>query len=315
MTTSQPRLAFVGRGSQLFPIILVNALLTIITFGLYYPWAKAKKLQFMYSQTTLADHPFTFTGTGIEMFKGFVRAFVLLIGIIATAGYLQYNQITNFGILLVYGALLCLFPFAIHGGYKYRMAKTLWKGIRFGYTGDITELLKIYFTGIFLSIITFGIYSPWFVINLRTYLIGNIKFGDAKFAYKGNGGELFGIIVGGYLLTIFTLGIYFPWWQKKLFAYYINNVSLSKGEKTIQLKSTVSVGSLFVLFITNFFLIAFTFGLAYAWVVVRSMKYVAEHIELEGDYSSLEELVQTQTDYDNATGDDMADLLDLGLIV
>ena len=44
-------LKFYAQPSKLFVILLVNFFFTIITLGLYYPWAKAKLLQYFYSET------------------------------------------------------------------------------------------------------------------------------------------------------------------------------------------------------------------------------------------------------------------------
>ena len=68
------KLDFHGDGSTYFGILIINWLLTAVTFGFYYPWAKAKKLQYLYNETTLNNSSFQFHGTGKEMFKGFLKA-------------------------------------------------------------------------------------------------------------------------------------------------------------------------------------------------------------------------------------------------
>ncbi|MBL7947284.1 MAG: DUF898 family protein, partial [Flavobacteriales bacterium] len=78
------RLAFKGQGGDLFIVLIVNMLLTFITLGLYYPWAKARKLSWYYEHTELDGHPFHFHGKGEEMFKGFIKAIVLLLVIYGT---------------------------------------------------------------------------------------------------------------------------------------------------------------------------------------------------------------------------------------
>ena len=67
------------------------------------------------------------------------------------------------------------------------MSRTSWRGIRFGYRGELRELIKIVYKGGFLTIITFGIYGAWFSMNIRNYVISNIRFGNAKFNYNGRG--------------------------------------------------------------------------------------------------------------------------------
>ncbi len=154
------RFSYQGTGGGLFKIQIVNFILTALTLGFYYPWAKAKKLQYLYSTTTIDDHPFAFTGTGKEMFKGFIRAVILLTVIYAIFFYFfLVLKMKALAFLILYVAIFVIIPLAIHGAYKYRMAKTVWKGIRFGYTGDRIELFLLFLKGIFLTIITLGIYG------------------------------------------------------------------------------------------------------------------------------------------------------------
>ena len=57
-------LGFQGNGSDFFGVITFNWLLTIITLGFYYPWAKARRLQYNYGETSLEEGEFAFNGTG-----------------------------------------------------------------------------------------------------------------------------------------------------------------------------------------------------------------------------------------------------------
>ena len=78
-TTANYKLEFNGSGGAFFSVIMVNWLLTIVTLGFYYPWAKAKQLRYIYSATNLNSDSFSFHGTGKEMFKGFIKALLLFI--------------------------------------------------------------------------------------------------------------------------------------------------------------------------------------------------------------------------------------------
>ena len=59
--TKKHTLDFHGKGGDFFGIIIVNWLLTTLTLGLYYPWAKAKQLQFLYGETSLNNDRFCFS--------------------------------------------------------------------------------------------------------------------------------------------------------------------------------------------------------------------------------------------------------------
>ncbi|MEO8253495.1 MAG: DUF898 family protein [Flavobacterium sp.] len=307
------KLDFHGKGSDFFGIIIVNWLLIIITLGIYYPWAKAKQLQFIYGSTSLNGDSFSFHGTGNEMFKGFIKA-ILIFGVLYGILFLFiYFKMPISGLLLFYFGLIAILPIAIHGSYRYRMSRTSWRGIRFGYRGDRTEFTKSFFKWIFFTIITLGIYGSWMVINMRNYLLGNVRFGDAEFEYDGDGGDYFILNLKGYFLTIFTLGIYGFWWQKELFEYYVNHLSLKKGNEKINFTSTASGGDFFGLIVINLLLIIFTLGLGYAWVATRTMKFIFDHVALDGNLN-LDGLMQTEENYKDATGEDLSDFLDLNII-
>lgn len=308
-------LAFQGKGSDFFGVIIVNWLLTVVTLGFYYPWAKARRLQYLYGETSLEGDSFAFHGTGKEMFKGFIKAIVLFLVIFAILfAILYFTDTILLGPFLVYLIIIAILPLAIHGSYRYRMSRTSWRGIRFGYRGDRNELIKNFFKWIFFTIISIGIYSPWMVINLRKYLLSNVKFGDAKFEYNGDGSDYFILNLKGYFLSVFTLGIYFFWWQKELFDYYIDNLSLNKENEQIQFNSTVTGGAFFKLAIINVLILIFTLGLGYAWVVTRTMNYIFSSIEIEGNID-LNTLTQTEENFKDATGEDISDFLDLDFVM
>jgi uncharacterized membrane protein YjgN (DUF898 family) len=307
-------MAFYGKGNEYFKIQIVNTILCILTLGLYYPWAKEKSLKYLYSKSTFEETPFVFSGTGKEMFKGFLKAIIILVVLYGITLYLFLNNSPVLGVLVMYGGLLAITPLAIHGSYRYRMAKTIWKGIRFGYTGDRGQLFGLFFKGILFTILTLGFYSSWFTINLRRYVLSNVTVGNARFTYTGDGTDYFVLNLKGYFLTLLTFGIYMFWWQKDLFEYYVNNLRLEQEEDAVFFTSKATGGGFAGLMIVNFLILVFTLGLGYAWVVTRSMEFVMNNIEAKG-YYSFESLQQSQADYSDATADDMADLLDFGFVI
>jgi uncharacterized membrane protein YjgN (DUF898 family) len=151
-------------------------------------------------------------------------------------------------------------------------------------------------------------------MNLRRYLLGHVRIGNAKFVYRGNGGDYFLLNLKGYFLSIITLGIYMFWWQKDLFEYFVNNLKLEYEDKKVSFRSKASGIDFAALLIVNIFIIIITLGLGYAWVITRTLRFVMNHVAISGDFS-FEELTQTQPDYSDATADDMADFFDFGFII
>lgn len=307
-------LAFYGKGYEYFKIQIVNTILNILSLSLYYPWAKERSLKYLYNKNTFEDTPFVFSGTGKEMFKGYIKALAILVALYGAFFYLTLNDHAGLALLLLYVGILSLLPVAIHGSYRYRMAKSSWRGIRFGYSGNLGELVGLFFKGLLFTILTVGIYSAWFTISLRRYILSNIRVGNAQFVYTGDGTDYFIMNLKGYFLTLFTFGIYLFWWQKEQFEFFVNNLRLEQDEDAVFFRSKATGGGFARLMLGNLLILVLTLGLGYAWVVTRNMSFVMNNIEADG-YYSFESLQQAQGDYSDATGEDVSDLLDLGAVI
>lgn len=310
------QLTFHGQGGKLFGIYIINLILTVITLGLYYPWAKAAVLRYIYQETELEGSRFSFLGTGREMFLGFIKAigiFILLYGMVLWAMLSGNIAIMSMAYLVFIVALMLLVPIAIHGSLRYRLSRTTWRGIHFGYRGELKALLSEFVVGGFLTVITLGIYSPWFVMKLRRYIFENVRFGNIEFSYHGDGLEYFLLNLKGYLLTLITLGIYSFWYFKDLFAYFVDNMEMQQGTTTIKFRSTATAGDYFSLLVGNVLIVLFTLGLATPWATVRTIHFVLSNIVLEGALDT-NAIYQTEGDYKDATGEDISDMMDIGLI-
>lgn len=310
------KLNFNANGTDYFIVKLVNGILMGLTLGIYYPWAKAKKLIFLYENTELDQVKFRFTGTGNEMFVGFIKAvgifLVFYIALIAAA--ISQNQsaiITVTGVFYV--VVLILVPLSIHGSLKYRLSRSFWGNIQFSYIGDRGTLIKEFLLGMLLTALTLGIYGSWFVMKLRTYITNNMRFGNASFTFKGQGKDYFLLNLKGLILTFLTLGIYYFWFYKDVIKYLADNTKLEQEGREISFNSEIEGIDFLVLSLTNLLLIVFTLGIGLAWVEVRTIRFFFERMEIQGEFNPLA-LVSVDDEYKDATGDDMADMLDINLI-
>jgi uncharacterized membrane protein YjgN (DUF898 family) len=306
-------LVFKGTGSSLFGLTIVNTILTVITLGLYYPWAKVKYLKYYYQNLYMSGSHFSFHGTGKEIFWGFVKALLFIVAIVAIYTTFVFLRLSVLGIILYIVGLALFVPIALHGSMRYRLAKTSWRSIHFGYRGNFTDLMKLYLKGMGLTIITLGIYAAWFEVDLRSYLFRHIRFGNIRLGFNGSGGDLFWINFKGVLLTMVTLGIYSFWYAAELFRFYYKNTYAEHNGKVYNLDSNGSAGRVFELQIINALIIIFTLGLGFAWAQVRIMRFMAENITIPEELDT-DNIVQTEADFDDATGDSMFDFLDFNFI-
>lgn len=121
---------FTGTGSEYFRIWIVNLLLTFLTLGIYYPWAKVRKLRYFYGSTQVGGHALDFHGEPRKMLRG---------SMLAGGLFLAYSFATQFsplaGLVAIL-ALVALWPVLLRSALQFRLANTSWRGLRFGFMGD-----------------------------------------------------------------------------------------------------------------------------------------------------------------------------------
>lgn len=295
---------FKGEGGPLFLIYFKNIFLCIFTLGLYIPWAIVNTTQYIYSNIEFKQRRFAYTGSGKEIFKGFMMAILIIIGI----GLVMYllsltgsKMLVQLAVLFIYIAYIVAIPYLMHLAMKYDYANTTYAGIRMGYRGDAETFIKLFLKGLFFSIISVGIYLAWFIVDMKKYITNNTRLGNVTFAFEGEGMELFLINLKGIFFSILTLGIYAFWWMKNSFNYHVEHTKVVYEGKTFALQSDVTGGKIFGIAFTNMLLIVFTLGFGIAWADVRMLRFVCENCSLENDID-VASIQQTEPNYHDAIG-------------
>lgn len=129
----QIHLRFTGTGGAYFRIWIVNLLLTLVTLGLYYPWAKVRKLRWFYGHTQLAGHAFDFHGEPRKMLRGTMLAGLLVVAY-SVAG--EFSPLSG---LLAAAVVAGLWPLMLRAALQFRLANTSWCGLRFSFSGSVRE--------------------------------------------------------------------------------------------------------------------------------------------------------------------------------
>lgn len=125
------RVRFTGSGSEYLRIWIVNLLLTVITAGLYHPWARARQLRYFRSNTLVASHALGFHGEPRKMARGWWLGTALLLAC-ATAAWFSRSGGLVAGLLL-----LALGPAFRQATLQSRLSHTSWRGLRFGFAGGL----------------------------------------------------------------------------------------------------------------------------------------------------------------------------------
>jgi uncharacterized membrane protein YjgN (DUF898 family) len=274
---------FHGTGGTLFGIHIVNTLLTILTFGFYYFWAKTRLRRYLFGQTEIEGDRFAYHGTGRELLLGTLKAALVfgvpiyLLNIIRDVLDVPVLLKVIAGVLS--GSLLfVLFPVAMVGARRYRLGRTSWRGIRFSFRGRVWELVKIVIVGSFLTGLTLGLYYPILLVKRQAFMISNSYFGSERFAFAGRGRDLFWVYVRAILLTLPTLGLCWVWYIARKRRYFWDHTSFGAA----RFSCTVSGRALLGLWAVNLLLLAITLGIAWPWVRVRNIHFAFRNLSLLG---------------------------------
>ena len=228
--TSQIQGRYFGARGPLFRLYILTSLLTLLTLGIYRFWAKTRIRKYIWSATTGDEDSFEYTGTGLEKFLGFLVAIVILaiyLGIVQMALFYfglnlfvdpqnQGQELAQIGaIYLTLLAVLPLMLFARYRARRYKMARSRWRGIRFGMEngawGYAGRALGYYV----LNAMTLGLLNPLATFRLEKYMADRTWYGGARFEQSGRWQDLYAgmkhvfiglaiVIAGGILLAIFA---------------------------------------------------------------------------------------------------------------
>jgi uncharacterized membrane protein YjgN (DUF898 family) len=306
------RLSFHGDGGTLLGIMIVNLLLSVITLGIYQFWGKTRMRAYTHSQLDFDGDRFAYHGTGKELLIGWLKALVL-IGVVY--GPVVVFQIRNPGPgpVIVSGLVVSLFvivltPIIMVGSRRYRMSRASWRGIRFSFRGRARDFLRIFIRGWLLTVVTLGLYSPFFYNEMWRYLVTGSYFGSERFEFDGEGRDMFGRYLLALILTVPTLGLYWFWYWAARQRYYWSHISF----RGARFQSAVQGGPLFRFTLGNMLLVIFTLGLAVPWVIVRNFRFICRYVTLEGPVDL--SVVRQETVPVSATGEEVADFLGLDVL-
>ncbi|MCS6818809.1 MAG: YjgN family protein [Chitinophagales bacterium] len=316
MENYQPlRFKFHGSGGTLFGIFFLNLILIVLTLGIYYPWARAKMMQYLYGELELDRSRFQFHGTGKEMFLGFLKSILVVAVLYGLLMLIQFAPNTTIMLIALAAyavGIVIIIPIAIHGTLRYRMSRTSYKGIHFGYRGNRNEFIKLFVINTLLTIITLGFYGPWQTVNLRKYIISHIRLGSVSLDYDGSGKSLFLLHLKGIILTIITFGLYFFIYMRDIYRFNINHILVKQNDTYFRVKTDISAVHIFVVFLATYASLL-TLGLALPWVIIYNYQVFFGSISIEAGFDT-NQLLQTEAEYTDATGEDLSDMLDVGLV-
>lgn len=191
------RLSYESDGTPLLLLAGWTALLTVLTLGLYRFWMVTRLRRHYWRAIRLDGDPLEYAGRGIEKLLGFLLAIVVLavylglVNLALTFVGLSYFDGNQFALQL---SALSALPFLFYARYRarrYILARTRWRGIRFGMDGGAWGYAAraLWYYG--LALLSLGLLYPLAHFRLTRYMTDRTWFGDQRFRQHGSWTGLF----------------------------------------------------------------------------------------------------------------------------
>ncbi len=321
---SDLKVQYRGDAAKLFPLALGVGVLGLITLGIYRFWGKARIRRHVWGKLRVGEDALEFTGTGLEMFLGFLMAVVMLAVYLAVVQLILFSVGIRFvfdpaseaeeiaqavSIALSFLAVLPLMIFAAYRSRRYKLARTRFRGIRFGMEKAASGYVIRALGYLVLTVLTLGLLWPLMTFRLEAYMTGRTWYGGARFRQGGSWRGLYPayghVIVGMVLIGLAVLvgiggspglaaclGVVGAIWgaigvlvyRVRAFAYLMSHKELEGG---LGFRAAPRAGSVVWLYIKGVLIVGLLGGVA-SGVIFAPLATVMTGVEAPSDLARLE---------------------------
>ena len=180
---------FLGQRRFYWRLLIRGAALLMVTLGIYRFWLVTDVRRFLWSNTEIAGEPLEYTGTALELLLGFLVAIALLIPIYAGffLAALDLGLLGKLSGLLAFAALGVLGQYAIYRARRYRLTRTIYRGLRFHQSGSAWSYAIRATLWWIATIVTLGLAYPFQMASLERYKMRNTFYGDLAGRFEASG--------------------------------------------------------------------------------------------------------------------------------
>lgn len=212
------QVSFSGDRPAFRKLVTRGALLELVTFGFYRFWLATDIRRHLWSHTSVGGDPAEYTGRAKELLIGFLIAMAILVPV-----YLVYFLIgleaerwQAFASVPLFVIFYLFTEFARYRARRYRLTRTLWRGLRFSMGGSGWSYSWRSGLWWLLVIVSLGLALPWRLAALERFKMRHTAYGSLQGRFEGTGGGLFkrawvlllvGLLTAIMLLALPVLGV------------------------------------------------------------------------------------------------------------
>ncbi len=201
---------FLGSERSFFGLLARGAIFLIVTLGIYRFWLATDVRRFLWGNTEVAGDNLEYSGTARELLLGFLMAIALLAPIYALFAIASLVSDWIGGVSGIAGLVLLalLGQFAIYRARRYRLTRTVYRGIRLYQTGSAWRFAILSALWFCISVLTLGLAWPWAQASLERFKMRHTFYGDLGGRFVGSGGRLFlrGVVLWVIVIVPFVAG-------------------------------------------------------------------------------------------------------------
>jgi uncharacterized membrane protein YjgN (DUF898 family) len=194
------RLSFSGDGREYFQIWIVNVMLSIVTLGIYSPWAKVRRLQYFYRNTRLAGASFDYHGDPIAIFKG------RLIGGFLFLSYSLASVTSPFLAAAIAVAIAVAMPWLLSRSFRFRLHNSSYRGLRFRFSGSTASAYWVFLALPVLMVLSLFTLFPFWQQRMKRYQYENASFGQMRFAMDAPVSGFYRVYLAAFGLGVLVFG-------------------------------------------------------------------------------------------------------------
>lgn len=185
--------AFTGRDGDFRRLVTRGGLLEFVTFGFYRFWLTTDIRRHLWSHTAIGGDVLEYTGRGKELLFGFLIAMAVLgpLFLVYFLIGLEVERFQEFASLPLYAFLFALGQFAAYRARRYRMTRTVWRGVRFWMIGSGWSYAWRSIVWGMLLVPSLGLAYPWRMAALERYKVNHTLYGTLPGRFEATGSQLF----------------------------------------------------------------------------------------------------------------------------
>ncbi|HET6839273.1 MAG TPA: YjgN family protein [Bradyrhizobium sp.] len=185
--------SFSGDRGEFRRLVTRGAMLELITIGFYRFWLATDIRRHLWSNTHIDGDAAEYTGRGKELLIGFLFALAILMPV-----YLAYflvsieaERLKAFAGLPLFAFFYLFGQFAIYRARRYRLTRTVWRGVRFWMDGSGWAYAMRAALWALLMPLTLGLILPWREAALERYKMRHCYYGELQGSFEGSGWDFF----------------------------------------------------------------------------------------------------------------------------